>query len=154
MYLSPNPPSNRSEPSLSRRVFRDDGRPGPAVPIWRAGCGRRCPTGFQVLRWVRFGHAKPYSHDHHPARNRRGVPCGRPIHAQQGNHKGCPYIGRCDRTGMGPGSRIVRCGGIRLRQTKSRPHTPPVAPGGRPTHTQQGNHKGCPYKNPHVPCRG
>ena len=27
---------------------------------------------------------------HRPARNRRGVPCGRPIRESPGNHKGCP----------------------------------------------------------------
>ena len=30
---------------------------------------------------------------HRPARNRRGVPCGRPIRESPGNHKGCPYVG-------------------------------------------------------------
>ncbi len=72
---------------------------------------------------------------HRVLTKRQSGPCGRPIHAQQGNHKGCPYVGRCDRTGMGPGSRIVRCGGIRLRQTKSRPHPPPLhrPPSSKPT---------------------
>ena len=97
-----------------------------------------------------------HSRDHRPARNRRGAPCGRPIHAQQGNHKGCPYIGRCDRTGMGPGSRIVRCGGmwntVTTNQIPSAYTTcsPWWAPDPHPT----GQPQGLPLQEPSCPLPG
>ena len=62
-----------------------------APPLSRLQEVDRRPVGAVTL------HFSP-SRYHRPARNRRGVPCGRPIRESPGNHnagnhKGCPYVG-------------------------------------------------------------